>query len=60
MSDLVIGREILKKKIRFFDIPSTTTDYNIKTMAGSIRTFTIDFPYYKSLAFKIHANTQLD
>ena len=60
MSDLVIGREILKKKIRFFDIPSTTTDYNIKPMAGSIRTFTIYFPYKKFGFQDTRSNAQLD
>ena len=33
--------------MKIFDIPSTITTDNIKPMAGSIRTYTIDFPYKK-------------
>ena len=46
--------------VKIFDIPSTITTDNIKPMAGSIRTFTIDFPYKKFGFQDTRSNTQLD
>ena len=43
----------------FFRYPINHTD-NIKPMAGSIRTYTIDFPYKKFGFQDTRSNTQLD